>query len=304
MKAYITVGLPASGKSTWAQEFAAQNDCVIINNDTIRNEIYEKLGHRNWSKEIEKMVKFIRESQIISAKSKNKNVIVDNTHMNPWTREQIIDFCKQNGFDVELVDFTHVPLEECIRRDSLREGYERVGEKVIMKMWNMYKTKKAIRYLPDLQETGKPKCIIVDIDGTLAWNNTGRSFYGSNVHEDAVRVFVRDTVEALAKTEKIRKVFIFSGREGKAETIKNTQLWFDTVCKFPYDILHKFEIILRKEGDFRPDSETKMEMYETYVKDKYDVFAVFDDRAQVIRECWKKLNLPVFRCGVIDEDES
>lgn len=303
MKAYITVGLPASGKSTWAREFATKNNCIIINNDTIRNQIYQELGHRQWSREIEAKVKEIREQQILTAKAEQKDVIVDNTHMNPWSREQIIDFCKQNGFDVEIVDFTHVPVEECIRRDSLREGHERVGEDIILKMWRKYKTKKAIRVLPDSQETGKPKCLIVDIDGTLAWNNTGRSFYGTNVHQDAVRSFVRDTIEALAKTDKISKVFIFSGREGKPETIKNTQLWFDTVCKFPFDILHKFQIILRKEGDFRPDAETKMEMYETYVKDRYDVFAVFDDRAQVIRDCWKKLNLPVFRCGVIDEDE-
>ncbi len=303
MKAYITVGLPASGKSTWAREFAKTHPVVIVNNDTIRNEIYARLGHRNWSKEIEAEVKRIREEMILDAAKQGMDVIVDNTHMNPWSRNQIEHFCKQNGFETEIVDFTEVPIDECIRRDSLRTGHEKVGEEVIRKMWKTYTTKKAIRYLPDYQVNGLPLCLIVDLDGTLAWNNTGRNFYGNDVHLDAVRLFVRDTIEALGNLDKIEKIFIFSGREGNPELVANTISWLNEKCNFSEKVKNKLSLHFRPEKNVEPDAKVKTELYNAVVKDQYSVFAVFDDRAQVIRNCWKPLNLPVFRCGVIDEDE-
>jgi hypothetical protein len=62
-------------------------------------------------------------------------------------------------------------------------------------------------------------------------------------------------------------------------------------------------LLMRAANDRRRDSLVKRELYDQHVAGRYSVLAVFDDRAQVIRECWGQLGLPVFRCGVIDQDE-
>nr|DAI39653.1 MAG TPA: polynucleotide kinase [Caudoviricetes sp.] len=48
---------------------------------------------------------------------------------------------------------------------------------------------------------------------------------------------------------------------------------------------------MRKEKDYRKDSIVKTEIYNEYIKDKYCVTAVFDDRDQVVNDCWRKLGL-------------
>ena len=87
LTAYITVGLPASGKSTWAREHVAQNpDTVIVNNDTIRNDYMDRAKISKWTPQVEEYVRTQRELAISTAKFKHQNVVVDNTHMNPKTR--------------------------------------------------------------------------------------------------------------------------------------------------------------------------------------------------------------------------
>ena len=48
---------------------------------------------------------------------------------------------------------------------------------------------------------------------------------------------------------------------------------------------------MRKEKDYRKDSIVKTEIYNEYIKDKYCVTAVFDDRDQVVNDCGRKLGL-------------
>ena len=49
------------------------------------------------------------------------------------------------------------------------------------------------------------------------------------------------------------------------------------------------DLFMRPEGDMRRDSVVKRELYEQHIKGKYNVLAIFDDRPQVIRECWQEL---------------
>jgi hypothetical protein len=61
---------------------------------------------------------------------------------------------------------------------------------------------------------------------------------------------------------------------------------------------------MRPEGDTRPDEVVKRELYKEHIKGKYNVIAVFDDRAKVCR-MWNELGFGdrLFRVGRIDADE-
>jgi hypothetical protein len=47
---------------------------------------------------------------------------------------------------------------------------------------------------------------------------------------------------------------------------------------------------MRKSGDYRKDYEVKKEIYETYIKDKFNVLCVLDDRQSVV-DMWRSLGL-------------
>lgn len=310
-KAYITIGLPASGKSTWAKEFCEknsteQNVIIRINNDDIRNSIYESLNHRNWSPMIEEEVRKSREILISSRAECGSDIVIDNTHLNPKTLNSTKKFCEKHGYVVEIVDFRHIPLEECIRRNSLREGNSKVDENVIRDMYNKFMKTPTDRDLPQWEPESIHNCIIVDIDGTLAQMKDRGPYDEHKVYQDDVRNHVLMTVKALKKMHPEFKVFVFTGRSVKCS--EQTVKWLEDKCGFFVSNYHdeedhfrmNVELHMRKENDRRRDSEVKMDMYKEFVEYNYNVFAVFDDRPQVIRECWKVLNLPVFNCGVID----
>ena len=298
MKAYITIGLPASGKSTWAREKIANSKQIIfrINNDDIRNIIYDQLGYRNWGGAIEAQVAQMRQNQIRDAAEQGLDCVVDNTHMNPRTLKQTREYCESLGYTVETVDFRHVSVEECVQRDSLRVGHEQVGEQVIRRMYRQYGQLRNETALPRWQfQEGLPVAVIVDIDGTLA-EMTDRGPYDEHaVYNDLVREHVARTVQALQYHQNCR-IIVMSGRSEQCRA--ETSQWLDEKCG-----LVDYLLLMRAANDRRRDSLVKRELYDQHVAGRYSVLAVFDDRAQVIRECWGQLGLPVFRCGVIDQDD-
>ena len=298
MTAFITIGLPASGKTSWAKEYVAQHpNTVRINNDDIRNEYYNNAGHRNWSPAVEDHVRKEREARINAAAKMGVDCVIDNTHMNSKTLKQMVDLCKSLGYEVETVDFRHVSVEECVRRDSLRTGHEQVGEAVIRRMYKKHGQVRADCNLPRYQfEEGKPVAVIVDIDGTLAEMTTRGPYDEHRVYEDLPRNHVVITVDALRQAVRAR-VLVMSGRseQCRAETAR----WLEEVCRMPTD---SYELFMRAADDRRRDSIVKRELYEQHVAGKYSILAVFDDRHSVIEECWDKLDLPVFRCGRINCD--
>ena len=296
MKAYITVGLPASGKSSWAREHVAQNpNTVIVNNDTIRHEYMDRAKITKWTPQVEDYVRTQRELAIGTAKFKQQNVVVDNTHMNPKTRKQIVKFCQQLGYEVELVDFQHVSVDECVQRDAQREGRAQVGEKVIRDMYRKFTPRPAEGELPDWQPNDRlTKAVIVDLDGTMAQMTARGPFDEHLVDTDRVRLFVRTTVWALYEAG--FKVIFMSGRSERCRDL--SEQWIEQQCGF-----REYLLFMRGVDDRRRDSDVKRDLYVQHVQGRYSVMSVFDDRAQVIRECWKPLGLPVFRCGLIDADE-
>lgn len=121
--------------------------------------------------------------------------------------------------------------------------------------------------------------VICDVDGTISLKGDRGTFDFSKAHEDSCNHKIADLVRLLSNTFPI---YIFTARE---EMWRPQTQEFLEKFKIPYDA-----IIMRKNKDFRKDSIVKRELYETYIKDQYNVFCVLDDRDQVVR-MWRDMGV-------------
>src|SRR3972149_11804038 len=108
-------GLPGSGKTTYALELLKQEPkkYLRVNKDEIRQMIF---GER-WTRVNEPLVLKIRDWIITEGLKSGLDVIVDDTNLNPFHLKSL-----QKKFgciaQIEVVDFTNVPLAVCIERDK------------------------------------------------------------------------------------------------------------------------------------------------------------------------------------------
>src|ERR1035437_2631375 len=132
-KVYITKGLPASGKSTWAKNLINENHNQYkrVNKDDLR----AMLDNSVFSKDSEKLILRIRDSIILQSLENGKNVIVDDTNLATKHIDRITLLVKGLA-EVIIQDFTDVPLDTCIERDLKRLAS--VGEKMIREMYNQH----------------------------------------------------------------------------------------------------------------------------------------------------------------------
>jgi len=287
-KLYVLKGLPASGKSTAAAEMAKTGNVKRINFDLMR----EMLDHGKWSKINEK---FLHEASIMLAELAAKHgysVVMDNTNLSKSQLGLCESIKSKIGLDMEVIDFTSVDPEECCRRDS--ERHKPVGRDVIYGMYNTYLRNNVFAKY----DASLPDCIIVDLDGTIADHGNERSaFDGESVDKDKVREPVKMAIHGFM-SQGVFPVFV-SGRENKGKCLVKTAQWLREKAAMP----DKF-LFMRAGGDHRKDYIIKREIYEKEIAGKFNVLGVFDDRAQVIRECWDKLGFGdrIFRMGRIDAD--
>jgi len=287
-KLLILSGLPASGKSSHAKELLNKepNKWKRVNKDDLRLMLDdEKWGHDN-----EKFVLKMRDIMTVSALKNGYNVIIDDTNLHPKHKqrmEQLIREYKDIVGEVEIEEkFLDVPVNECIKRDLARPNS--VGQAVILDMYNKYLAPKN-KYIPPKDSV--PLAIIVDMDNTLSMIGERSPFDWDKVDIDTVNESVKLIVNKMAITH---KVIILSGRDGVCR--KKTEHWLEkNEIKYDY-------IFMRSEKDNRPDEIIKKELFDKYIRDKYNVMAVFDDRLKVCRMWYHELGLPLFRVGNPDAD--
>lgn len=270
---FYTVGLPASGKTTEARGMVKANPRLVRAN---RDDLRLMLHDGRFSNGNEKAVTQMQHAMIRAALNDGRDVIVDDTNLNPRTVDSLKAIAKETGAELKRLGFTDVPLRECIARDAKRE--RSVGEDVIRTMWE--------RYLmpPPRQRTGKPTCVIVDVDGTLAQMGDRRSPYDwGKVHLDEPNTMVVQVVNSLAQQHAI---IVLSGRDGSCASAT-------------YDWLVKHGLTFtalktRTAGDSRSDYIIKKELLDQYVLPNYDPILAIDDRQQVVDlwreqgiECWQ-----------------
>lgn len=130
-KIYATIGLPGSGKSTYAESVCMDGWAMRANRDDIRFELFGRyvgVDEQAVSRRQDQLVAEILEG--------GYDVWIDDTNLSGRARKHVRELAEKHGVELVWVDFTHVPLETCIERDSKRE--RQVGEDVIRSMWDRY----------------------------------------------------------------------------------------------------------------------------------------------------------------------
>lgn len=292
MRLLITRGLPASGKSTFAKDWASQAlDRVIVEKDQIRKDSrLFKDGAYNFRRGDERIVLKERDRLIREALAEGKSVISSDCNLVSAHITRMKEIAGEFGIAPEIVDFTDVPLEVLEQRDRERE--HPVGKQVIRDMFH-----KHLKKLPTFYKKIKdaPNCIICDIDGTLTTGPEKRSPYDyKRVKLDKLNLAtaaILDGMQFIYGREGVNslKVFLFSGRKDICR--KDTEEWLEK-----YDIEYD-GLFMRAGGDNRSDAILKLELFNTYIRDKYNVLFVLDDRNRVCRMWRDVLGLTVFQTG-------
>lgn len=290
----ITIGISGSGKSSWAHELWRRQPFIytIVNKNKIRELLFgytessiDKYYGESSISGFEKEVTKIQNTLINEALAAGKTPIVDATHLD---LKYISEFRIWN-VSVETVWFDINPKTALER---LKDRTRKVDELIIKKQSAQYKTlRDKFQKNPELFDM-KPvllinsqenmRCVVVDIDGTLAHMVFRNPYDWHRVGEDTVDYATARLVRDL-KTANATKIIICTGRD--AVCLSETEKWLKD-NHIPYD-----GIFIRPAGDQRPDWVVKEEMWRKITK-MYYIEYMIDDRQQVVRRA-RALDLKV-----------
>ena len=292
MTVILTTGLPGSGKSTWAkQEQVKTPDSTVL---TSRDDIRKMLGcFPVGTKEQENLVSSIQDAVIVKAVNNGYDVIVHDTNLNQKSPKRIMRLF-DGDVRFEVADFTDIPVEECLRRDALRDAP--VGPAVIKQMarqlskpWRltaefMNGVKLSPLYVPRFRA---PKAILFDLDGTVA-KHVARSPYDySRVKTDAVHPHIRTMINGYYDSGYF--CFGFSGRPDINNVRKDTEEWLDE------NGIHFHKLHMRPADQLTEnDADVKQFLFDFYIRNNYDVEVMLDDRNRVVRRM-RKLGVNVLQ---------
>jgi predicted kinase len=133
----VTRGLPASGKTTRARTWAAEDPAgrARVNRDDLRSML-----HGGWLgiAENEAQVTVIQRTGVLALLGAGIDVIADDTNLRDDVMERWRELADQAGAQLDVWDFTGVPLSECLRRNARRAADEHVPPPVIRDMHARY----------------------------------------------------------------------------------------------------------------------------------------------------------------------
>jgi len=129
--AILTIGVPGSGKTTFAKNFAKEQNLDYICPDEIRHDRFEEGFDPENQTEVWREAKL----QVRESLRENRSLLLDSTMVDKNSRVSMINFITSIDPEAEIIAMHFdVPLEICLERNANRERH--VPEHVIKSMFN------------------------------------------------------------------------------------------------------------------------------------------------------------------------
>lgn len=301
-KLIILIGISCSGKSTWAKEYVKNNPRSFrVSRDDERTSLFG--SYRQGSLKEEEVITNIVTEKTTSLLSKGFTVVLDNTHLRASYIAEAVDAYNYLA-DIEFKVFDCPSVEEVIKRNQNR--YNETGiiipsdviakqrkdfEGLMLETGESYFSQvipRTNKRVPAFVETGLPKCVIVDLDGTLALLD--RSPFTPTEGEilmDTPNVPVVFMVNTILKSGNVEIIFM-SGRTDNFREV--TEKWLGM---WLIGLSDDFKLYMRRDGDSRPDRAIKKALLDQHINGKYQVVAAVDDRHSIVT-LWQQLGIFTF----------
>lgn len=127
----ITLGLPGSGKSTWARQ---QAGAWLVGRDAIRAMVRPGQPWDHDDEAAEDVVTAIQHAAVEALLRLGERVICDDTNLYARRRDGLAAVAAACGARFVVHDLRHVDVGLCIARDAGRPVGERVGKDAIRQM--------------------------------------------------------------------------------------------------------------------------------------------------------------------------
>jgi predicted kinase len=300
----ITSGITGSGKSYWANRFVGQSqNWMRFSRDDARAFMngnggpwahFKRDTPPEHTEAIEQIVTRMRNAFVLEAMKRGKNVIIDETNNRSRTFKEVCRLLEPAEFEVSISEkIFYVDLDTALARDRARTP--NVGDKIVQDFFRKFGGEKFEKAVPKqlvitkradlpILHTG-PKAIVCDLDGTLALFGS-KNPYDRDFENDTVNWPVFETIELFSELGDTEIIFV-SGRSEKFRA--QTEEFFK---KNLIDFHSK--LFMRKDGDRRPDTIVKYEIYRDSIYGKYDINFILDDRSSVVK-LWRDIGLTVFQ---------
>ena len=287
-EAIITIGVSASGKTTYAQNYIKSHpDYRIICRDDIRWDLMTKNGLEpcwaNWNWKHEKQVTDIQNELIVQYYNDlNVNgIIIANTNLNPKYLDITIKELEFVGYTIQKKYFPISWVDACKRNAARPHG---INISILAQQFEQWNLIQVPQYIPN--ET-LPIAVVCDIDGTISHSSNLRGIFDWNkVNVDLPDIEVMDILKGLANKYKI---VILSGRDSCCREL--TEQWLK---KYLPGI--NFSLFMRPAGSIISDDIVKHDLFFNNVANQWNVKMVIDDRSKVCR-LWRSIGLKVLQCG-------
>ena len=306
----ITRGISGSGKSTKAKAWVAEDPTSRrrVNRDNLRMSVYgayvleaDTVPDGLNVAQKENYITEIQANAVRNFLRAGYSVIIDDTNLLGPVVRGWYSLAKEFNAKFTVMD-VEVSLEEALKNNMKRAslGGRDVPTYVIERQFKRHTCSPSgkLNKVPPLEtdsgkkisvskyvaDETKAKAWIFDVDGTLTVAG-GRNIYDETlVYNDAPNW----PVVNLAKTliESGAQVIVTSARSEFCRT--DTERWLREVAEIDFTAL--FLRTVEEQQDKIKDSVVKLRLFDTYIRDEYNIQGVFDDRDAVVA-LWRDLGL-------------